>query len=120
MHELPVTKSILDIVLRHAAAGGVDRVRRIHVSIGALSDLESEWIQDYFDRLSTGTVAEGARIEVRRSPLTCQCENCRAEFTCPREDLDEAACPGCRGRDYRVTSGTGYVVESMEADACQT
>ena len=45
MHELPVTKSILQIVLRHAAASEVERVSTIDLSIGALSDLEPEWIQ---------------------------------------------------------------------------
>ena len=37
MHELPVTKSILDIVLRHAAANEVTRIATIDLSIGALS-----------------------------------------------------------------------------------
>jgi len=120
MHELPVTKSILEIVLRHAESADVGRVRRIHLSIGALSDLEPEWIQEYFDRLSRGTMAEGASLEVQRQPLSCSCERCEAEFTCRREDLDGAACPACGSNDYSVLSGTGYMVESMEVDPCPT
>ena len=89
---------------------------RIHLSIGALSDLEAEWIQEYFDRLSRGTVAEGATIEVRRSPLTCACIECGEEFTCGKDELDGAQCPMCGTKDYSVLSGTGYVVESMEAE----
>ena len=49
MHELPVTKSILGIVLRHAESNNVQRVVSIELSIGALSDLEDEWLQRYFD-----------------------------------------------------------------------
>ena len=115
MHELPVTKSILDIVLRHAEANGVEKVTAIDLSIGALSDLEAEWIQKYFDHLSRGTPAHGAKLRVRRSPLTFSCEPCSREFTATREELDVARCPQCSSREISLVSGTGYTVESMEA-----
>lgn len=117
MHELPVTRSILGIVLRHAEANGVQRVMAIDLSIGALSDLEAEWIQSYFDHLSRGTPAEGATLRVKRSPLTFRCEPCAAEFTATREELASARCPGCRSRDVSVIAGTGYTVESMEVQS---
>jgi hydrogenase nickel incorporation protein HypA/HybF len=115
MHELPVTRSILAIVLRHAEANGVKRIVTIHLSIGALSDLEAEWLQTYFDHLSRGTAAEGARLQVRRSPLTFRCEPCTREFTATREELAAARCPRCGTRNVSIVSGTGYTVESMEA-----
>lgn len=116
MHELPVTKSILDIVLRHGEANGVTKVLAIDLSIGALSDLEPEWLQTYFDQLSEGTPAHGAQLRVQRSPLTFRCEVCSAAFTAAREELDTAVCPGCGAREATVVSGTGYYVESMEAE----
>ena len=117
MHELPVTKSILDIVLRHAEANGVEKVVAIDLSIGALSDLEPEWIQSYFDHLSRDTPAHGALLRVRRSPLTFRCKPCSREFTATREELAEAACPECGSRDLSIVSGTGYTVESMEVQS---
>lgn len=116
MHELPVTKSILDIVLRHAESNSVKNVQTIHLSIGALSDLEPEWIQKYFDHLSRGTLAEGAKLNVTRSLLTFLCKPCSQEFMASREELEEATCPRCGSRDASVASGTGYTVESMEAE----
>ena len=115
MHELPVTKSILEIVLRHARGNRVDRISVIHLKIGALSDLEAEWLQMYFDHLARGTVAEGARLEVTRSPLTFRCSSCFEDFSARREELDEVLCPRCGSQDATVVSGTGYTVESMEA-----
>ena len=114
MHELAVTRSIVGIVLRHAEANGVERVVAVDLSIGALSDLEAEWIQSYFDHLSRGTPAEGATIRARRSPLTFRCESCDGEFTATREELEAARCPDCGSRDASITSGTGYTVDSME------
>jgi hydrogenase nickel incorporation protein HypA/HybF len=116
MHELPVTKSILGIVLRHAEAQGVRRVLAIDLAIGALSDLEVEWLQKYFDHLSRDTPAEGAELRVHRSPLTFNCEACSLEYRATREELDTAACPQCESRDGALVGGTGYTVESMEAE----
>jgi hydrogenase nickel incorporation protein HypA/HybF len=115
MHELPVTQSILEIVLRHAEAQGVKQVLAIDLKIGALSDLEAEWIQSYFDTLSRGTPAEGAQLRVQRSPLTFLCHGCSQEFTAGRDELDSARCPNCSSREASVVAGAGYTVESMEA-----
>lgn len=116
MHELPVTRSILGIVLRHAESQGVTRVLAVNLAISALSDLEAEWLQSYFDTLSKGTVAEGAKLRVRRSPITFRCDGCSGEFMAAREELDSATCPGCGSREASVVSGTGYTVDSMEAE----
>jgi len=115
MHELPVTKSILDIVLRHAKSNDVEKIVTIDLSIGALSDLEAEWLQKYFDHLARGTPAEGAKLRVHRSLLTFLCEPCSREFTAAREELEGANCPQCGSFDATLVSGTGYTVESMEA-----
>src|ERR1039458_10272523 len=40
MHELQITERILDVVLKHASGLDVSKVVRIHLRIGALSDLE--------------------------------------------------------------------------------
>ncbi len=116
VHELPVTRSILGIVLRHAEAQDVAKVLAIDLAIGALSDLEAEWLQSYFDHLSRGTPAEGATLRVHRSPLIFRCEPCAQEYTATREELDTASCPRCGSRDGALVGGTGYTVESMEVE----
>ncbi len=44
MHELSVTKSIYQIVLKHAKRGNVKKVISVNLEIGALSDLQDEWV----------------------------------------------------------------------------
>ena len=56
MHELQVTKSIHQIVLKHAIKSNVNRVVSVNLEIGALSDLQNEWIQRYFDKLLSSIV----------------------------------------------------------------
>ncbi|WP_413815440.1 hydrogenase/urease maturation nickel metallochaperone HypA [Desulfobotulus sp.] len=54
MHELPVMTKILAVACRHGTMHGVRQIRSITVGVGVLSDLEPEWMQHYFDRISRG------------------------------------------------------------------
>ena len=76
MHELQVTKRILDIALGHADGHAVRRIAVIHLRIGALSDLEDEWLQRYFTYLSRGTLADEARLAIEWVPIVVRCSGC--------------------------------------------
>jgi hydrogenase nickel incorporation protein HypA/HybF len=114
MHELPVTESILNIVLRHAPAGSVNRIVRIFLEIGELSELEDEWIQRYFDYLSKGTIAEKAELVIQRIPIMFQCDKCANAFEIQREALQDIQCPECGNTGCKLVSGKGYYVKNME------
>ena len=114
MHELQVTKRILDIALGHAEGHQVRRIAVIHLRIGALSDLEDEWLQRYFDYLSRGTLAERARLAIERMPIVVRCSGCSKSFEVEKSALDAAACPGCGGSRCELVSGREYVVANME------
>jgi len=114
MHELQITERILDIVLKHALGQDVTKVVRIHLRIGALSDLEDEWIQHYFDYLSRGTVAENAQLAIRRAPAVLCCLSCSCSFEVTREELGRARCPECGEPGLELVAGREYLIENME------
>ncbi|OGP83624.1 MAG: hypothetical protein A2Z08_10960 [Deltaproteobacteria bacterium RBG_16_54_11] len=114
MHELPVTESILNIVLRHAPAGSVNRIVRIFLEVGELSELEDEWIQRYFDYLSKGTIAEKAELVIHRIPITFQCDACANVFEITRDALQDMHCSECGGTECKLVSGKGYYIKNME------
>ncbi len=114
MHELQITERILDIVLKHAVGQDVNRIVRIHLRIGALSDLEDEWIQHYFNYLSRGTVAESAELAIRRVPAVLRCQSCACSFDVEREQLGNAPCPDCGESGVELVSGREYLIENME------
>jgi hydrogenase nickel incorporation protein HypA/HybF len=114
MHELQVTKRILDIALAHAEGHRVRQIAVIHLRIGALSDLEDEWLQRYFDHLSRGTLAEKARLAIERLPIVVRCSECARSFEVEKSALDTAACPGCGMSRCALVSGKEYVVANME------
>ncbi|MCF8024400.1 MAG: hydrogenase maturation nickel metallochaperone HypA [Desulfobacteraceae bacterium] len=116
MHELPVTESILNIVLKHAEKNRVSRVVSITLHIGELSDLEDRWLQHYFDYLSRQTLAGGAKLRIERLPIVLKCRNCDQTMHITRKDLGAIECPNCAGiGDFSLVSGRQYYIKDMEA-----
>jgi len=115
MHELPITQSILDIVVKHAHTNNVKRVLSITLRIGELSDLDDEWIQKYFDYLSKDTVAEMAKLKIERAPVVMKCNGCSHSFEAKIRENKEIACPECGStKNFTLISGREYYVKDME------
>ena len=114
MHELPITESILKIILKHAETNNVRQVVTIHLQVGKLSDLEDEWIQRYFDYLSKGTVAEGAKLKIERMPIMLQCSACSTSYEAEATKLGDIVCPNCGQKDSTLLSGREYYIKDME------
>jgi hydrogenase nickel incorporation protein HypA/HybF len=114
MHELPITESILKIVLKHAEGNRVQKVIAIHLQVGKLSDLEDDWIQRYFDYLSKGTIAEGAKLKIERTPVMMRCNGCSASYETDIIRMADPVCPACGEKGGRILSGREYTVKEME------
>lgn len=114
MHELSVTESILNIVLRYAVANRVQKVEIINLKIGEMADLVDECIQNYFDYLSRGTIAEGAVLKIQRAPVVFQCVSCKNSYRVSIKDNENMQCPSCGGEKAALVSGREFYIESME------
>lgn len=111
MHELAVTRALLDVAL--GAAEG-HRVRVIHVIMGALATMVDDAVQFYFDLLARGTSAEGAALHFHRPPAQGSCGRCGAVWE-DRPPLREA-CPACGSGSVHVEGGREFLVDSIEVD----
>jgi hydrogenase nickel incorporation protein HypA/HybF len=114
MHELAITQSLLEIVLRHARQAGGARVTAIYLVVGQLSSIVDDSVAFYWDLVANGTPAEGARLHFRRVPARFRCEACGCEFPLQEE---AANCPACASRSVRLIAGDEFSVESIEVDA---
>lgn len=115
MHELPVIKKILDIALDSANAHQVIQIKRIHLEVGELSDLQDKWMQQYFDFVSRDTIAQGAELSIKRIPVMLKCVNCSKEFPFDLKGEKIMVCPECNGKNCPIISGTAYKVVHLEA-----
>lgn len=114
MHELAVTQSMLEIVLRHARQAGAPRVAEIHLVIGQLSSIVDDSVSFYWDFVARGTPAEGARLDFRRVPVYFRCQTCAHEYA-PQAETWE--CPACASQQVRLIAGDEFSVESIEVDS---
>ncbi len=110
MHELMVTESILEIALRHAHEANAGRVTDLFLVIGDLSSVVDDSVQFYWDFVSEGTVAEGAKLHFRRVPAELVCQDCGRAYG-PEEDL---ACPACQSNNIRINTGQEFLLEAIE------
>ncbi len=115
MHELSVTRSILQVV-DEAAAG--NRVVLIRLRIGDLASIVDDSLEFYFKLLSRGTLAEGARLEFNRVRARASCRVCQSSFEVqlPLPDV----CARCQSTELSVSGGTEFLVESIEVEDADT
>ncbi|HNS53128.1 MAG TPA: hydrogenase maturation nickel metallochaperone HypA [Anaerolineae bacterium] len=114
MHELPVTQSILDIALRHAAKANATHILAVHLTIGELTGFIDDSIQFYFDFLTRDTPAAGARLTFDRIPARARCRSCDAEYAPP--DSRIWTCPECGALGGDVVAGREFSVSSIEVE----
>ena len=111
MHELAVTQSILDIALRHADDAG--RITQLNLVVGDLASIVDESVQFYWDIVSQGTAAEGAKLHFTRIKTRFQCQACGDEFE-PDDRLFE--CPHCGSNQVSLVAGREFRLESIEVE----
>jgi hydrogenase nickel incorporation protein HypA/HybF len=114
MHELAVTKSILQLVLDETEKNQAKEILKIQLVIGEMRNLEEEWIQRYFDYISKGTIAEHAVIKVRKVPVLFECKLCGEKFSADVHLEEKILCPKCKGFNYDLVAGRELVIENIE------
>ncbi len=113
MHELSIIQSALEIVEEQARQQGAVRVLAIRMAIGDLSGVVPEALEFAFEALASETLAEGARLEIDRVPVTCYCERCRKEF---EADVYARTCPACGTPSAEVRRGREMHLVSIEVE----
>ena len=76
MHEFSTMQMILETVLNAAKAHGAEKILEINLDIGQLTFLNPEQLRFAFSVLSNGTVAENAKLHIRRVRPRIKCPNC--------------------------------------------
>ena len=114
MHEAAIVRRIIDIAESEARSAAASRIGVIKLRIGEFRGVAREALEFAFAVLKSGTLAEGASLEIEMIPLRLDCHKCggsRVEM----EDL-RLSCPGCGG-EVTISSGRELEVEYLEFDA---
>jgi hydrogenase nickel incorporation protein HypA/HybF len=113
MHEMSLCESVLRMLEDHAVQQGYRRVKTVWLEIGALSGVEPEAMRFGFDVVMSGTLADGARLEIVHVPGQAWCMSCAKTVTV-QQRFD--ACPDCGGYQLQVTGGEELRVKELEVE----
>jgi hydrogenase nickel incorporation protein HypA/HybF len=113
MHEMAVMSYLLEAVEAEAAQLGAQRVLAINVVMGERASVFDDSLLFYFDMLTPGTRAEGARLNVRRTAMRFHCAGCARDYT---HVDDTFRCPQCQTVGQVTNDGTELMIESIEVD----
>ena len=113
MHELGLTKNLIDLVGKEAEKQGFQKTLEIRLILGEYSDVVPEYIVDLFPLASKGTVAEGAKLLFEHVPGRFLCRDCGYEGPVDRK---KACCPDCGGTALKMTAGREFFVDSLKVE----
>ncbi len=112
MHELPITRRIIEIASRAALERGGAKIAKIQLVVGDASGCMADSIQLYFDLISAGTPCEGASLSFERIRSMLMCETCGRLFE--RKPFD-FTCP-CGGQGRPTEIGREFYVKAIEVE----
>ncbi len=111
MHELSIAAYLLEAVEEQAQQHELNHILVINLVVGERAGIVDDSLRFSFDLLASGTVAEGAQINIRRTPMRFHCAGCDSSYT---PDDGSFHCPHC-GTVGRVTDdGSELLIESIE------
>ena len=113
MHEQDATRDILDRALRQAAEKHADLITDVYVVMGAISDYTEDAVRFHWGELSKGTIAEEARLHIRKSEAELQCMAC---FTRYRPVDGAIQCPRCGSNGAKILAGDEFYLEALDVE----
>ncbi|MBK8901646.1 MAG: hydrogenase maturation nickel metallochaperone HypA [Anaerolineaceae bacterium] len=112
MHEFGIMTYLLEAVEAKAHELGAPRVLAINVVVGDRSSIVDDSLLYYFDMMTPGTLAEGARLNMTRVATKFYCACCDQKYT-PGSDF---ACPNCTQVGVLTEAGSEFYIDSIEIE----
>lgn len=111
MHELTLSRSILEIVMERASQIRHAKIKKIQLEIGQLAAVDASALRFGFEALAKGTVAEHAMLEIITVEGQATCDTCHKTVKLTHY-FD--ACEDCGCFTLTVTQGEELRVMAME------
>ncbi len=119
MHELSAATAIVRTVVKASEGRNVRRIMAIRIQIGDLTLLNPEQLEFCLEIAAKDTIAEGAKLDVERSPAFLECQDCgsRFEWTSLRDDPAYHLIPpklGCDCGSTRIKIASGRELKVLD------
>jgi hydrogenase nickel incorporation protein HypA/HybF len=114
MHELPVTRDIMRIALEYAETNNAKEIISVTLRVGAIQNFIEDITQKYWNYISRGTIAEGARVKFINVPATFACKNCEEVYSVEIRDVKVISCSKCGSLEAVHLTGKELSIEGIE------
>ncbi|MFR7746605.1 MAG: hydrogenase maturation nickel metallochaperone HypA [Eggerthellaceae bacterium] len=113
MHELGIMTGVLESAEEAAKNAGADKVLKISLSVGVMTEAIEDVLRFAFDALSEGTIFEGCELEITMIQPVSICLDCGNEF---EHDRFHMTCPECGSPFLQLIQGKELRIDSIEVD----
>lgn len=113
MHELGITRSIIEIAERSARREGARKVLSITVTIGDLAGVVPDAVEFAFEACSRDTLLDGAELIIEKIAGRARCDECGGETAVDRYSF---LCPACNAPALERLQGEELQIKEMEID----
>lgn len=114
MHESSLAQRILEVVVQHATREGARRVRVVRGWVAETEALTPESLAFHFEARARGTLAEGARLDLRVLHVEARCRACGRTYA---PDHHVLLCPACGDTDGELLGETGLGIDALEVES---
>lgn len=113
MHELSIISNVYRIVEETAASGGLKKITKINLMVGALNQVVPEMLLFAYETITRGTFAEGSELVIIPVPIRMKCNICKNVFSLT-ENL--FICTSCGSPDLELLEGKELFIKSIEGE----
>lgn len=114
MHELGIMTGVMESVESAAREAGADRVLKVSLSVGVMTEAIEDALQFAFEALvENNPYFEGAELEVEMIQPRSICTQCGNEF---EHDRFHMTCPECGSPFLQLLAGKELHISSIEVD----
>ena len=116
MHELGIMTGVLDAVQTSAKQAGADRVLKVSLSVGEMTEAIEDALRFAFEALSEQrefALSAGAELDITMVCPRSRCLECGAEYD---HDRFHMLCPECGSFATELIAGRELQIDSIEVD----
>lgn len=114
MHELGIMTGVMDAVEKAARDAGADKVLKVTLSVGTMTEAVEDSLQFAFEALSeNNSFFKGAELQINMIKPQSRCNDCGAVYG---HDRFHMICSECGSYDTKLIAGKELHIDSIEVD----
>lgn len=113
VHEFSVVEELFRALEGIVVRERLSSVERVRLQVGELRQIVPELMCFAFDAAKSGTVCEGATLELETVAAAYRCADCGAELDAPAAGR---RCPSCGGLELSVLRGREIEIVAIEGE----